>query len=1234
MIQPLTGTASAQPASAAATAAPAAPTSAQGASALAVRSGQPVEVVSERSEYTRTEANPDGTFTITQSTAPQRAKDGNGNWRDVDVTLVRRPDGTIGPKASVVDLSFSGGSDGKDMIRLAGDQGSVTLGWPERLPRPTLDGPTATYPEVFDGVDLQLTATAEGYREVLVVKSAQAAANPELNTVELTATGDGLRVAPAPGGGLRALDENGNTVFHGPAGLMWDSAGGSDGTGDSGVQPQMLRRAVTAAGPAATTQGPSPEAGAGPADAASSPEAASPDKGDTTAVLPVQVSSGQVAVTPDMDVLRGEDTVYPVYIDPSMGLGVSERTVLSSDGDTFWNFNGDYGVGNCNRVGPWYCGSNYTNRMYFEFAPTKLAGKYVIDATFRAYETWSFSCTPQWVDLWRTDNISSSTDWPGPDQLDLMVDRQISAGRGDACDPDQPDSWIDFHDAGSESDENLTKTVRSFADGNFSRLTLMLRAKDEGNPDAWKRFEDNAELKVVYALKPGVPTYIGVIPGSGTVPGCGTTEATAETATREDPYLQAMAQTAVTPASWDERGSLRVYHHAEKKQNNGTWATAWEAEDPPTGYQIDNYLSKRRMNPAVDGSMYRVKFWTKSFWTYNGKLNGLSSSPTVWCYFTFDTAAPKEPRITSNGPYEECTTNDCPSGGGPGIKGSFTLKPHTADKDITGYRWRLLTERADDTHREDKVGSDGSVTIRPVPTTSGTQVLRVEAIDVRDRTSAPAEFHFKVKSGEKAVGRWHFGENTGTTAADSADAGSARHPITLHQRSGKAASWSVRGRLGPGDHSLRLNEDVDDDPDKQTGYASTTTAPVNTKDSFTVSAWVSLTDGAGTRVVASAPGEHKAAAFNLFYSGSTKKWVFNRAVADSDKPEYVSSVSDAPGAPLNVWTHLTGVFDTKKDTDESNDTIQLFVNGRPQGSPVRLKAANADYEPWTSGAGMTIGASAAGEYFKGNVDELAVWQRGLDAGEVRGEHVVKDTNGVTATELVAHWDTAATANGTIADATPYAPDMKISGTGAVAAPTKGEVRLDGASGYLFADGPVVDETGSFTVSASVKLDKAKFEALPVGTKAYVFGQATPEGKQASWALWVEKPSTSRYTWHFGRTATDATGKVIATGSVTSEAPADLGTWVQVTGVFDAAEEVAAGYGSTHLYVGAAQQMSDSDADFPRAQQGRGQITAGRAPTAGATDTYLPGALQETRVWVGAIPEDEISAKVMGDTSVG
>ncbi|OKK18662.1 hypothetical protein AMK09_17160 [Streptomyces sp. CB02488] len=320
----------------------------QTALAQAGATGEPVEITAERTEYSSTTANPDGSFTLTQSTAPQRVRSDDGSWGGVDTTLVRRADGSVGPKASVVDLAFTGGSSsGKDMIRLGSKQGSVSLGWPGALPEPAIDGATATYANVMAGVDLELTATAEGYHEVLVVKSAAAAASPELEQVSLSASGEGLRVVPGAGGGLRAVDENGNTVFKGPAGQMWDSAG-SQQTVSQSARVTAVDDPQDPAGGGNTTQ---------------------PGVGDSTAVLPVHVDGEAVSVTPDLGLLRGTETVYPVRIDPSVGLGVSERSVISSDGDRWWQFDGDYGVGLCGNADGYYCGNGYKNRMLFELAP-------------------------------------------------------------------------------------------------------------------------------------------------------------------------------------------------------------------------------------------------------------------------------------------------------------------------------------------------------------------------------------------------------------------------------------------------------------------------------------------------------------------------------------------------------------------------------------------------------------------------------------------------------------------------------------------------------------------------------------------------------------------------------------------------------------------------------------------------------------------------------------------------
>ncbi|MER5305426.1 hypothetical protein ABT039_39005 [Streptomyces lasiicapitis] len=103
-----------------------------------------------------------------------------------------------------------------------------------------------------------------------------------------------------------------------------------------------------------------------------------------------------------------------------------------------------------------------------------------------------------WVDLECADNISEGTWWPGPKQLNQMGDRYVSAGCGGLCSPGQPYFWVKFND--NPKDENLASTVWALASGKMPWLTLILRAKDEGEPRGCKRFDNNAEL---HGLRPG-----------------------------------------------------------------------------------------------------------------------------------------------------------------------------------------------------------------------------------------------------------------------------------------------------------------------------------------------------------------------------------------------------------------------------------------------------------------------------------------------------------------------------------------------------------------------------------------------------------------------------------------------------------------------------------------------------------------------------------------------------------
>src|SRR4051794_22899873 len=82
----------------------------QKALAAAKRSGHRVEVVGERTERTTVYANPDGfSFRLEESAVPVRVRRRGGGWQAPDPKLVRRADGSVGPSAAAVGMSFSGG---------------------------------------------------------------------------------------------------------------------------------------------------------------------------------------------------------------------------------------------------------------------------------------------------------------------------------------------------------------------------------------------------------------------------------------------------------------------------------------------------------------------------------------------------------------------------------------------------------------------------------------------------------------------------------------------------------------------------------------------------------------------------------------------------------------------------------------------------------------------------------------------------------------------------------------------------------------------------------------------------------------------------------------------------------------------------------------------------------------------------------------------------------------------
>ena len=179
-----------------------------------------VEVTSARGSTERTWAQPSGTLVTEIYAMPRWVSDDSGNWVDLDTSLVPEEDGSIRPVATATDLRISGGGDGPFVTAMPEDGGVLSLTWPDTLPEPQIDGDTATYPNVYRGIDLTVTA---GER-VAVLGSNGSGKSHSLRLLAAGGTdngGPGERDYYHPGYfSAYALDPDGNNVeavCHGPS---------------------------------------------------------------------------------------------------------------------------------------------------------------------------------------------------------------------------------------------------------------------------------------------------------------------------------------------------------------------------------------------------------------------------------------------------------------------------------------------------------------------------------------------------------------------------------------------------------------------------------------------------------------------------------------------------------------------------------------------------------------------------------------------------------------------------------------------------------------------------------------------------------------------------------------------------------------------------------------------------------------------------------------------------------
>jgi len=413
-----------------------------------------VEVADKLTETRTTLINPNGTFILRTHAQPVRTKK-NGAWRGVDTTLAATGDGSLAPVAAPAGMTFSGGGT-VPLVTLVDGEKKLALSWPTPLPVPTISGPTATYPDVYPGVDLQVTAGAIGYSEVLVVHTAEAAKNPALAEVKLNAATTGLTLSSSADDVLSAKDSTGAVVFHGSTPIMWDST--SDGKPGS------------------------------------APTATDPSGGKTSKLslttTTVTPSSAEVVVGTDHAALTGKDVKYPVFIDPVMSRYQEAWAEVTDNGWHYWNANMNAQVGYCNGWAD--CNGTWRAHSYFRFITSDLQVRngvkaVVFDATLYATQVHGTSCTEQPVTVHQTFDFDENTRWPGP--LSHEVTRGSSSA-GDQCGGARDIAF------------DLINSVKDVVTFNSPWLNLGLLPDNENDRNQWKKFANNPHLDVTFAFPP------------------------------------------------------------------------------------------------------------------------------------------------------------------------------------------------------------------------------------------------------------------------------------------------------------------------------------------------------------------------------------------------------------------------------------------------------------------------------------------------------------------------------------------------------------------------------------------------------------------------------------------------------------------------------------------------------------------------------------------------------------
>ncbi|MFA5908367.1 MAG: LamG-like jellyroll fold domain-containing protein [Vicinamibacterales bacterium] len=269
------------------------------------------------------------------------------------------------------------------------------------------------------------------------------------------------------------------------------------------------------------------------------------------------------------------------------------------------------------------------------------------------------------------------------------------------------------------------------------------------------------------------------------------------------------------------------------------------------------------------------------------------------------------------------------------------------------------------------------------------------------------------------VAAFNFDEGTGLAVEDVS--GQDNHGVV------SGAAWSTTAKYGKALSFDGVNDMV----------SIADAASLDLTTAFTLEAWVRPTTTTGWRTVLmkEVPGE---LAYTLYANSSPARpstWVRTGGIS--------KSAIGGTRLTANAWTHLAATYD--------GATLRLHVNGVSAAATAVTGSIQASTDPFRIG-----GNAVWGEYFKGQIDDVRVYNRVLAAAEIQAD---------MATPVSAVNDTTPP---TVAVTAP-ADGSALAGTITVTATAADDTAVGGVQFYL--DGAVLgaeDTTSPYSVSWNTK----------------------------------------------------------------------------------------------------------------------------------------------------------------------